>query len=1165
MFNLPEKEQEILKLWQEKNIFKKTLDKESPRGDFVFYDGPPFATGLPHYGHIVASLMKDIVPRYWTMKGFCVERRWGWDCHGLPIENIVEEEMSVKSKKDIEKIGIDKFNAACRSKVLMYAGEWRKVVERMGRWVDMDNDYKTMDRDYMESIWWVFKELWHEDLIYEGYKSMHVCPRCETTLSQSEVAEGYRDAKDVSVTVKFELVDEPGTFVLAWTTTPWTLMGNVALAIGEKISYVLVENKENKEKYILAKDLVEKIFKDRSFTPKGVQDDIRGKDLVGKKYKPLFDYYLNKNLENKENLYTIQSADFVTTEDGTGVVHIAPAFGEDDLNLGRTKNLPFIQHVGMDGRIKDEVKDFVGLEVKLKDDPVATDRKVIEFLQNKNLVFATEEYIHSYPFCWRCDSPLLNYATGSLFVKVEKIKEQALKTAKKINWVPPHLKEGRFGQWLEGARDWSISRQRFWGSVIPLWVCEKCGEKKVIGSYDELPVFKNLKNQYYLLRHGEAENNVKDILCGVIENDHYYLTENGKKQIENLMQYFKNEGINVVIHSPFIRTTETATLVVQSLGLEVTEKNDLLSEVKMGVAEGKNDDWVEANIGNLETRLKTGWPEGESIADLRQRAEKFLRETENKYDNKKILLVSHGDTIAALMAVALGKTDLEAWHNNYPEIASLQKFSQMFQATDQKFFDPHRPFIDEIILQCDKCGGKMRRVPEVMDCWFESGSMPYAQMHYPFENKEKFEANFPAEFIAEGVDQTRTWFYYTHILANGLLKTNAFKNVIANGIVLAEDGKKMSKRLRNYPDPMALMEKSGADAMRYYLCASQVMKADNLCFSEKEMKEQTGFFHTLFNVLSFYKIYENQFSGIKLLQADTKPKNTLDKWILARLYETIKKMTEKLDAYDLHAVRELPFFINDLSTWYLRRSRDRFKSSDMKDKNQAIFTLGKVLFELSKLLAPFTPFTAEYVYQELGKNCGSLKESVHLENWPMAVDEMIDQKVLDYMAMTRKIVELGLAKRAEAGIKVRQPLAKSKISAKGGSASGGKNQKSKLEDEYLNLIKDELNVKEVIFEAGDGDLSVEFDTNINDELKEEGILRELVRAINNLRKEMKLTIQNKIILEWQTDDALLSQVFNKFSEELKKFVLAEKISKTEEKLEKVKINEVEIGLKIIFV
>jgi isoleucyl-tRNA synthetase len=444
----------------------------------------------------------------------------------------------------------------------------------------------------------------------------------------------------------------------------------------------------------------------------------------------------------------------------------------------------------------------------------------------------------------------------------------------------------------------------------------------------------------------------------------------------------------------------------------------------------------------------------------------------------------------------------------------------------------------------------MRRIPTVLDCWFESGSMPYAQMHYPFENKEKFEANFPAEFIAEGVDQTRAWFYYMHILSNGLKKTNAFKNVIANGIVLAEDGKKMSKKLRNYPDPMDLMEKSGADTMRYYLCASQVMKADNLCFSEKDMKEQTRFFNTLFNILSFYQIYEKDFSDTELFGADAKLENILDKWILARLNETIKKVTEKLDVYDLHAVREIPNFIDELSVWYVRRSRDRFKGEDEADKNQAIFTLGKVLFELSKLLAPFVPFTAEYLYQELGKECGCLKESVHLEDWPKVNEKLIDQKVLDYMAITRQVVELGLAKRAEVKIKIRQPLSELRVTG------------YELQKDYLDLIKDELNVKNIACKKGSGELSVEFDINLTDDLKAEGILRELTRTINGLRKDAGLTIDDFIKLEYNTIDEQISRVFEKYSVELKKAVLAKEISQSDESLEKVKINDSEVGLKI---
>ncbi|NMC51761.1 isoleucine--tRNA ligase [Candidatus Kuenenbacteria bacterium] len=953
MFNIPDKEREILKFWAEHKIFEKSVDKKAP--DYVFYDGPPFATGTPHYGHIVASIMKDVVPRYWTMRGFRVERRWGWDCHGLPIENIVEAEMGIKRKKEIEEIGVDKFNESCRSKVLVYADEWRKVIERLGRWVDMDNDYKTMDKDYMESIWWVFKELWDKGYIYESYKSMHICPRCETTLSQSEITEGYKDIEDVSVVAKFELVNEPGTFVLAWTTTPWTLPGNVALAIGEHVDYIRVESEG--AKYILAKNNLEKIFSGREYK---VLNEVKAEELVGLKYQPLFNYYQNTNLENKENLYTIQSADFVTVEDGTGVVHIAPAFGEDDMNLGRDKKLPFIQHVAYDGTLRPEVKDLYGLEVKPKNDHTSTDQKIVDFLANKGLVFTTENFIHSYPHCWRCDSPLLNYATSSYFVDVTKIKPQALETAKNINWTPAHIKEGRFGNWLEGAKDWSISRQRFWGSVIPIWVCEKCSDKKVMGSIREL---------------------------------------------EELS--------------------------------------------------------------------------GEHIEDL------------------------------------------------------------------------HKHIMDQIKFPCS-CGGIMKRIPDVLDCWFESGSMPYAQLHYPFENKEQFEANFPAQFIAEGADQTRAWFYYMHILANALKETNAFRNVIVNGIVLAEDGKKMSKKLRNYPDPMEVMEKYGADAVRYYLATAPVMKADDLCFSERGVDEVVKkVIMILLNVFSFYQMYAKQESNNTKIQEHKKEelKNILDRWIVAKL-ETLKRdIAKAYDEYDLvRASRPLGEFIDELSTWYLRRSRERFKGENETDKNDALDTLRYVLLTLSKLMAPVTPFIAEHLYQELKGD----KESVHLETWPIANEKLIDQKVLDQMASVRQVVEMGLAKRAEAGIKIRQPLAKLKTQS----------TKLKIEKEYLDLIKDELNVKKVEQIDGEGELAVELDTTITDELKEEGIVRELVRTINNIRKDMKLTIGDRVKINYSNHNQLLNKVLEKYSEELKKSTLADSLEKSSEQLETFKINDLEIGLKI---
>lgn len=954
MLFFSEIEKQIIKFWKENQIFEKSVKKDAPKGDYVFYDGPPFATGTPHYGHLVASLMKDIVPRYFTMQGYRVERRWGWDCHGMPIENIVEEKLGIKTKKDIESIGVDKFNEACRQSVLTYAEEWKKVIERFGRWVDMEHPYRTMDPDYMESIWWVFKELWERGLIYEDYKAMHICPRCETTLSQFEVSEGYRDVEDLAVTVKFELNNEPKTYVLAWTTTPWTLIGNVALAIGENIEYVKFEikNSDNLDGiYIASKNYFEKLktkFESEKLKNSLTLIEVVPVDqLINQKYKPLFDYYLNKPIANKERLYTIQTANFVTVEDGTGVVHIAPAFGEEDMMLGKEKNLPFIQHVGLDGRFKEEVIDFKGLSVKPKEAPTSTDEKVIEFLRNKNLVFDVERYTHSYPHCWRCDSPLLNYATTSLFVKVTEIKPQLLKNAEIINWVPAHLKEGRFGKWLEGAKDWAISRQRYWGSVIPLWVCENCGEKKVIGSI---------------------------------------------KELEELS--------------------------------------------------------------------------GEKITDL------------------------------------------------------------------------HKHFIDPITFKCEKCGGVMKRIPDVLDCWFESGSMPYAQMHYPFENKEKFEKNFPAEFIAEGVDQTRAWFYYLHVLATALKNSAAFKNVIANGIVLAEDGRKMSKHLKNYTDPYEVLEKYSADAVRYYLTTSQVMKAEDLCFSEKEVDEVfKKVILILLNVLSFYKLYAKNEIKDLILPLE----NVLDVWIVTRLELIKKEMTEAYNEYDLpKANRPIAEFIDDLSTWYVRRSRERFKEGDEK----AVAVLRYVLMELSKLIAPVMPFLAEYLYKELKGE----KESVHLEDWPKVNEALINSESIERMKKTREAVEIGLALRSEAQIKIRQPLKQIQFA-----------DEELFNQLYEDLVKEELNVREIALGSKNW-----LDTEISPELEEEGILRELTRRINQLRKEKKLSVDDRnVILQVNIDSEKIKNVINKFKEEIKKKCLCQDIRWGEDKEgEEFEINDEKIFISL---
>ena len=955
MADFKEKEKEILDFWKEKNIFQKSVDKPSEKGDYLFYDGPPFASGTPHYGHLVGGIMKDVVPRYWTMNGYKVERKWGWDCHGLPIENIVEKELGSKQKKDIEKLGIDKFNELCRSKVLTYVDEWEKIVNRLGRWADMKNSYRTMDLGFMESVWYVFKELHDKGLIYEDYRSMHICPRCETTLSQSEVAEGYKDIKDLSVTAKFELKDEENTFILSWTTTPWTLIGNVALAIGEDIIYIKLE-KDN-TRYIIAKELLENY--EEELKDYKVIEEFKGKDLIGKEYKPLFDYFYEQG-----NGWKVVSADFVTIEDGTGVVHIAPAFGEDDMVLGKEKELPFIQHVGMDGYIIDEAKEFKGLHVKPKDDVQSTDIAILKYLAKKELLFAKKKYEHSYPHCWRCDTPLINYATSSYFVAVTKIKDRAIELAKDINWSPKHIKEGRFGKWLEGARDWSISRQRFWASVIPIWKCDKCDHEKVFGSVKELE-----------------------------------------------------------------------------------------------------------------------------------------------------------------------------------------------ELSKEKIIDIHKHIVDKITFSCN-CGGTMTRIPDVLDTWFDSGSMPYAQQHYPFENKEKFENSFPAEFIAEGIDQTRAWFYYLHIIAVGIKDSLAYKNVVVNGMVLAEDGKKMAKLLNNFPDPNKMIDKYGADSLRMYLLSSPVVSAENFSFIEKDMQSTyRRFTGILSNIYNFYEMFkgDNNLTGEELLKSD----NILDKWIISELNILIRDVDNSMKEYNLlKSSRPIIEFIDILSTWYIRRSRNRFKEND----KEAIYTLAFVLKQLSKVIAPFSPMTADIIY----KSFDSKEESVHLDKWPEHNNELIDITILEEMKTIRNIVEAVHSLRAKEGIKVRQPLATLEIE-----------NKIKLSDEYKVLLSEELNIQEIKFVDNLSDyktievnnFKVALDIELTDELKDKGTIRELIRFINSLRKEAGLKPSDSPIETYNTSSEYLKNIIENNKEELIKGTSAKDIEEYKEELKyskEVKINKKEIilGLKI---
>ena len=1092
---MAKREEEVLAFWTENKIFEASVEREPAKGEFVFYDGPPFATGTPHFGHLLPTSLKDVVPRFRTMRGYRVRRRWGWDCHGLPVENVVEKDLGFKTKKDILDFGIDKFNAAARESVLRYAKEWREVIPRLGRWVDMDHDYKTMDPSYTETVWGVFKNLHDQGLIYEGYKSMQICPRCETTLSNFEVNQGYKDIEDLSATVKFELVDEPGTYLLAWTTTPWTLPGNVALAINPTFTYAKVEH--DNHFYILAADRVEAVFGPEA----KVEKTFPGSKLVGEKYRTVFEYYLKEG--------RVLGADFVVLEEGTGIVHIAPAFGDDDYQLCQQEDLPFIQHVGMDGIFKPEVTDFVGLKVKPKGNHQETDKLVLKKLEEEEKIFKVERATHSYPHCWRCETPLLNYATSSWFVKVTAIKDKLLAVNNKVNWYPEHIKEGRFGKWLEGARDWAISRSRFWGAPLPVWKCEDCEEVKVVGNLTDLSLnLPTANNEYILVRHGESENNVVNRISSLAENkDH--LTSAGQEAVSNLADELKDQHIDLIVHSGFVRTKETAEILADKLNLSASEVVEDVSfgEIKAGDLEGGEwKDYYEFLKDNNNNPLAV-LPNGESVSKVLERVMTGLKNLEQKFAGKKIVIVSHGLPIFTMLAASKGvsaeqllveRVKFGMTKHAYAYELEWKKWPQ----NDRGELDLHRPYIDDVKLKCS-CGGEMKRVPEVFDCWFESGSMPY------FDKSN----GFPADFIAEGLDQTRGWFYCLMVLGAALKGESPYKNVMVNGIILAEDGQKMSKRLKNYPDISLTIDKYGADALRFYLLSTPATRAEEFAFVEADLAQTyRQVIQRLLNVANFYDTY----AGNTVTDSWLDSKNVLDQWILARLTATRDEVTKSLEGYQVDkAARALSDFIDDLSNWYLRRSRERFKSEDEEDKESAKAVTQFVLFSTAKLLAPFTPFVAEQLFQKLRLPTDEV--SVHLEKWPEI--NFVNEKLLEQMTEARSVVEAALALRGGAGIKVRQPLAKLTI-------------KTNLPESLRAVVASEVNVKEVEINESQTEVAV-LDTVLTAELKAEGEVRDFIRAIQEQRKQDGLMPGEEVTL-WVNGNEESLDLLKTFESEIKK-------------------------------
>ena len=892
-FNLPKVEEEVLSFWRKNRVFEKSLALRQAQGKkhYVFFEGPPTANAKPGIHHVLARVFKDIILRYKTMSGFFVARRAGWDTHGLPVEIEIEKKLGFKNKQDIEKYGITKFNKLARESVWQYKKDWEDLTERIGFWLDLEHPYITYENQYIEKLWGIFKEIDKRGLLYKSHKVVPWCSRCGTALSSHELAQGYEETKDLAVFVKFPISNSqfPKTYIFSWTTTPWTLPGNVALAINPKHKFVKVPDPEEKGSWlILEKESVHRLWPKIASSQEAI---IGVKELLGLEYEPLFKI---PALQSPTS-YKIYPADFVTADEGTGVVHTAVMYGEDDYELGKKVGLPQFHTVDEQGRFIKEVPVVGGMYVKAPE----TEKKIIEHLKAQSLLLKVEPYTHDYPFCWRCGTPVLYYARDSWFIAMSKLRKELQAANKKINWIPGHLREGRFGEWLKEVKDWAISRERYWATPLPIWICVKCDNKVVISSSKEIE-------------------------------------ERGGKPPKDL----------------------------------------------------------------------------------------------------------------------------------------------------------HRPYIDDVVLKCPECGGEMRRVKEVMDVWFDSGAMPFASGEYP--------ERYPADYICEAIDQTRGWFYT--LLAVGVLmkKGTPYKNVISLGHVLDKQGRKMSKSLGNTVDPWQMINKYGIDVVRWYFYTINP-PGEPKRFDEGDLNLVYRRFHSLvYNSYLFWASYSID-ANLRMNANDTNSNaNVLDRWILARLNETTAKVTERLDDYDIGtAAKAIELLVDDLSHWYIRRSRRR---------PEALPVLGYVLLEISKLIAPFTPFFAEALFQSLNPKPYTLNPSIHLTDWPKADKKLIDKKLLGQMAQIRQWTSQALAARAEAGIKVRQPLAKLKISARGGShayrqagVSGGKNEKLKINEELLNILKDEVNVKEIVFDNKIKN-EIELDIKITPELRQEGIYRELVRLIQDSAK-----------------------------------------------------------------
>jgi len=1161
------REEQILEFWKNNNIFSKTLKQTNKEGkrkkDFVFYEGPPTANGMPGIHHLEARSFKDAIPRYKTMRGFHVRRKGGWDTHGLPVELQVEKKLGLNSKKAIEEYGIAKFNEKCKESVWEYRDVWSKFTKRIGYWVDEKNAYVTYQNEYIESVWSILKKVNEQKLLYKDYKVLPWCPRCGTALSSHELAQGYEEVKDLSVYVKFKVKGRENTYILAWTTTPWTLPGNVALAVGEDIEYVKISvlgtsGGEN-EFLILAKNRLEIV--DAEYK---IISEMKGKDLLGFEYEPLFPYLkeqVEKKGESAGKMFKVYPADFVNTEDGTGVVHTAVMYGQDDFVLGTDVGLPKHHLVNPEGKFVKDTGFLEGRFVRETDEKgkptLAVD--IIEDLKKRNLFFKQENYKHSYPHCWRCHTALIYYARDSWYIRMSSpaIKAKLISENQKINWEPKHIRNGRFGEWLREIKDWAISRERYWGTPLPAWQCSACNKVEVVGSVEQLKnKTKKSGNKYFLMRHGESESNVKGGSHGIVssrEENIDHLTKAGQDQVQKTAHKLKAKKANfdLVFVSPFMRTRETLEILKENLGLKdeqiIFERR--LGELNAGDFEGKPWNEYRGMFKNERERFVNPIHGGESLLDVKRRIGDVFYELEDKYQDKNILVISHGASLWMLFAVLDGydvdesiamtggvfrhRDQIEKGkHGNFPLFANAECRAIDFVPlphNENYELDLHRPYIDEISLVCS-CNGSMERTKEVMDVWFDSGAMPFAQDHYPFENKKWVEGSgYPADYISEGVDQTRGWFYTLHAIGALMGRGLAYKNVICLGLLMDAFGKKMSKSVGNVVEPFEAIDKYGVDTLRLWMYSvNQPGESKN--FDEKTvalLSQQV--FGLLYNVLAFYDLYRDR--SLEIRTYNLKPNNILDQWILARLDELIELMTENLDNYKLlEPTRAIKDFIGDLSTWYLRRSRQRLKDGDEEAKQTLYF----VLKTLAKLMAPFAPFTADDIWLKLKTD--SDVESVHLAPWPAKKPKLFwflsltKPEVLEKMETVRSIVTLGLEARQSAGIKVRQPLNKLEIIAED------------LSLPYIEIIKEELNIKNInyLLKIKIGITKVTLDTHITEELKQEGDYRELARALQDMRKSLGLTPSDLVSLTFETGDAG-RKLIQKFEQDMKKTVMVSKV------------------------